>query len=440
MPRNRLILVFLFVFVDLLGYSLFLPLLPFYATSLGASALLVGLLIASNALAQLVATPVIGRLSDRFGRRPLLIFSICGTLLSFLVLGLVEPLGASLARLGPDRLGVGTATLVMIFMSRILDGLFGGDVSLARAYITDITDETNRARGLGMIGAAFGLGFIVGPAIGGTLANWPSATSAFATVGLSRYAVPAFAAALLAALNLLAVLLWLPESLPPEERSRLARSPRAAFTARCLWECISRERFATLLRVRLLYMLAFTIFTANFALWAQYSLGLSDQTTSYILTYVGIIIVLVQGVAIGKLTALFSETRLIFAGVILLAATLFAWAFVPNLALLVVVVTPLPLAGGVLNTVTNSSITKAVYPEEVGGALGLSASLDSLARVLAPAIAGLLLQQLGSSSLGLVGTLLALLALLYVWWRLLLRPAAALADREEQRMPSEVQR
>jgi DHA1 family tetracycline resistance protein-like MFS transporter len=440
MPRNRLILVFLFVFVDLLGYSLFLPLLPFYAANLGASALLVGLLVASNALAQLIATPIIGRLSDRFGRRPLLIFSICGTLLSFLVLGLVEPLGASLARLSPDRLDLGSATLVMLFVSRILDGLFGGDVSLARAYITDITDETNRARGLGMIGAAFGLGFIVGPAIGGSLANWPAATSAFAAVGLSRYAVPAFAAALLAALNLLAVLLWLPESLPPEERSRLARSPRAAFTARCLWECVSRERFATLLRVRLLYMLAFTIFTANFALWAQYSLGLSDRTTSYVLTYVGIIIVLVQGVAIGKLTAWFSETRLIFGGVILLAATLLAWAFVPNLALLVLVLTPLPLAGGVLNTVTNSSITKAVYPEEVGGALGLSASLDSLARVLAPAMAGLLLQQLGPFSLGLVGTLLALLALLYVWWRLLLRPAPALADREEHHMPPEVQR
>lgn len=430
-PRNRLILVFLFVFVDLLGYSLFLPLLPFYAANLGASALVVGLLIASNAFAQLLATPVIGRLSDRFGRRPLLIFSICGTLLSFLVLGLVEPLGAWLATLGPNHLGLGSATLVMLFVSRILDGLFGGDVSLARAYITDITDETNRARGLGMIGAAFGLGFIIGPAIGGSLANWPYATSAFAAVGLSRYAVPAFAAALLSALNLLAVLLWLPESLPPAERARLAQSPRAAFTARCLWECLTRPLFGTLLRVRLLYMLAFTLFTANFALWAQYSLGLSDQTTSYVLTYVGVLVVLVQGAAIGKLTALFTESRLIFSGLVLLVVALFAWAFVPNLALLVLVITPLPLAGGVLNTVTNSSITKSVYPEEVGGALGLSASLDSLARVIAPAMAGLFLQRMGSSSLGLLGALLAMLALLYVWWRLLLHPVAALQDRNQ---------
>ncbi|HUW08385.1 MAG TPA: MFS transporter [Anaerolineae bacterium] len=435
MFRNRLVLVFLFVFIDLLGYSLFLPLLPFYASALGASAFLVGILIASNALAQLIVTPVVGRLSDKFGRRPLLIFSISGTLLSFLLLGLVEPLGRFVVTLASGRITLAAATVAMLFLSRILDGLFGGDVSLARAYVTDITDEKNRAKGLGMIGAAFGLGFIVGPAIGGTLANWSYATSAFAAFGLPRYAVPAFAAAALAALNLVAVILWLPESLAPEERARLARSPRAAFTARCLWECISRPRFGTLLRIRLLYMLAFTLFTANFALWAQYQLRVSDQTTSYVLTYVGIIIVLVQGVAIGRLTNLFSDARLILGGAVLLAATLFAWAFVPNLALLLLVITPLPLAGGVLNTVTNSAITKAVYPEEVGGALGLSASLDSLARVIAPAMAGLMLQQLGSPSLGLLGALIAAIVILHSWRRLVVHPDPDLPERDGEAAP-----
>jgi DHA1 family tetracycline resistance protein-like MFS transporter len=435
MFKNRLVLVFLFVFVDLLGYSLFLPLLPFYAGTLGAGPSLVGILVASNALAQLIATPIIGRLSDRFGRRPLLVFSICGTLASFLLLGLVEPLGRSVTALSSSRITPAVATLAMLFLTRILDGLFGGDVSLARAYVTDITDERNRARGLGMIGAAFGLGFIVGPAIGGTLANWTYAASAFAAIGLSRYAVPAFAAAALAALNLVAVLIWLPESLPPEERSLMAKSPRAAFTARCLWECLIRPRFGTLLRIRLLYMLGFTLFTANFALWAQYQLRLTDQTTSYVLTYVGIIIVIVQGVAIGKLTNLFAETRLILTSAMLLTATLFAWAFVPNLALLLVVITPLPLAGGVLNTVTNSAITKSVHPEEVGGALGLSASLDSLARVIAPAIAGVMLQQLGSPSLGLLGALVAGLMLLHVWRRLIVNPDPALPGRRPEAAP-----
>jgi DHA1 family tetracycline resistance protein-like MFS transporter len=430
--RNRLVLIFGFVFIDLLGYSLFLPLLPYYVADLGGTPALVGLLVASNALAQFFAAPIIGRLSDRFGRRPLLIFSVAGTLVSFLVLGLVEPLGALLSERAPAEIAVGSGALAMLFLSRILDGLFGGDVSLARAYITDVTDEKNRARGLGMIGAAFGLGFIVGPAMGGTLANWDYATSAFVSLGLSRYAVPAFVAAGLSAMNLLAVVLWLPESLSPEARSQIAGSPRSAFTARCLWQCITRPRFGTLLRIRFLYMLAFTIFTANFALYAQYRLRLTDQAASYFLTYAGLLIVLVQGVAIGRLAQRFSETRLMFAGAALLGVALLAWAFVPNALLMVLVLTPLPLAGGVLNTITNSAITKSVYGEEVGGALGLSASLDSVTRVIAPVLGGVLLQQWGGGSLGLVAALVMALVLVHVWRRLVVSPDPQLPGRAQE--------
>jgi len=332
------------------------------------------------------------------------------------------------------RITIGSAALAILFCSRILDGLFGGDVSLARAYITDVTDEKNRARGLGMIGAAFGLGFIVGPAMGGTLANWDYATSAFATFGLSRFAVPAFGAVALSALNLVAVIVWLPESLSPEKRAEIAKSPRSAFTARCLWECITRPRFATLLRIRFLYTLAFTIFTANFALYAQYRLGLTDQATSYFLTYAGVLIVLVQGVAIGRLVGRFTETRLIFSGATLLGVTLLAWAFVPNALLMLLVLTPLPLAGGVLNTITNSAITKSVYAEEVGGALGLSASLDSVARVIAPAIGGFMLQQWGGGSLGLVAALIVLFVVFHVWRRLVIQPDPFLPGRAEDGM------
>ncbi len=430
--RNRLVLVFGFVFIDLLGYSLFLPLLPYYVADLGGTPALVGLLVASNALAQFFAGPIIGRLSDRFGRRPLLIFSVAGTLVSFLVLGLVEPLGALLTVHAPAEIAVGGGALAILFLSRILDGLFGGDVSLARAYITDVTDEKNRARGLGMIGAAFGLGFIIGPAMGGTLANWDQAASAFASLGLSRYAVPAFVAAGLSTLNLLAVVLWLPESLSPKRRSQIADSPRSAFTARCLWECITRPRFGTLLRIRFLYMLAFTVFTANFALYAQYRLSLTDQAASYFLAYAGLLIVLVQGVAIGRLAQRFSETRLMFGGAALLGVALLAWAFVPNALLMVLVLTPLPLAGGVLNTITNSAITKSVYAEEVGGALGLSASLDSVTRVIAPVIGGLLLQQSGGGSLGLVAALVMALVLVHVWRRLVVSPDPQLPGRAQE--------
>ncbi|UCC76503.1 MAG: MFS transporter, partial [Anaerolineales bacterium] len=148
--RQRLVLVFGFVFIELLGYSLILPLLPYYAETFGATLTVVGLLGTVNAFSQLLAAPVVGRLSDRYGRRPLLIFSIGGTVISFLVLGFAR-------------------SLWMIFVSRALDGIFGGNIALARAYITDVTDEKNRAPALGIIGAAFGLGFIIGPAMGGFL-------------------------------------------------------------------------------------------------------------------------------------------------------------------------------------------------------------------------------------------------------------------------------
>ncbi|MBN1485651.1 MAG: MFS transporter, partial [Chloroflexia bacterium] len=198
MKLKRLLPLYTFVFIDLLGYSLFLPLLPFYAETFEAGATLVGLMLASNALAQLIATPVIGRMSDKYGRRPLLIFSIIGTLVSFGVLALAEPLGRGLVDLLPAgllggnlRQATNQAILGVLFFSRILDGLAGGNIALARAYITDVTDEKNRARGLGMIGAVFGLGFIIGPVLGGTLSNWEWAASLLAPLELSRFVIPA---------------------------------------------------------------------------------------------------------------------------------------------------------------------------------------------------------------------------------------------------------
>ncbi|MBN1955931.1 MAG: MFS transporter [Anaerolineae bacterium] len=428
--NRRLLLVIAFVFVDLLGYSLFLPLLPYYADTLGATPTLIGLLIASNALAQLLASPLVGRASDRFGRRPLLILSIAGTLTSFVLLALVEPLGNVLAGLFP-ALTAGSAALAMLFFSRMLDGLAGGNASLARAYIADVTDEANRAKGMGMIGAAFGLGFVIGPAMGGLLSNWGAAEALVAAIGLSRYAVPALAAVLLSTLNLVGVVLWLPESLSPERRAELAASPATAITARAMLEGLRRPRYGPLLTTRFFYLLAFSLFTTNFSLYTQYRLGLDDRVTSYILAYVGVLVVLVQGFAIGRLTDRFRETRLIFGGVMLLGLALLAWAVVPNVWLLLVVLAPLALSGGVLNTVTNSAISKAVHREEVGGALGLSEAFNSLGRVIAPAIGGLAIEQLGASSLGLLGAAIMVGVTFFVRRTLANQPEAPLPERGE---------
>ena len=362
--KRQLGLVFGFVFVDLLGYSLILPLLPYYAETFGATLTLVGLLGTSNAVAQLIAAPIIGRLSDRYGRRPLLIFSIAGTVLSFLVLGLAR-------------------SLLMLFLSRILDGLLGGNIALARAYITDVTDEKTRSRGLGIIGAAFGLGFIIGPAMGGFLSRF-------------GYNVPALVAAGLSLVNLIAVVLWLPESLRREAAlSNTPPRPRAAVSLRALREALTRPCMGPLLQVLLLYGLAFTLFQSNFALFTKERLGLDAQATAFVLTYVGLLSVLVQGVAIGKLTDRFSERPLIRAGAVVLAASLALWALVPNVVSLLVVLAPIALAAGVLNVTLTSQLTKSVYRDEVGGTLGLSASLQTLAQIVAPGLGGVLLDLVG---------------------------------------------
>ena len=388
---KKLALILGYVFIDVLGFSLILPLLPFYAESFEASPTLVGLLLGANAITQLIGAPLIGRLSDRHGRRPLLLASISGTVLSFVLLGLAN-------------------SLWMLFLSRILDGFLGGNISLAQAYITDVTDEKSRAKGLGLIGAAFGVGFIFGPAIGGTLA------------ADGNYALPALAAAALSAINLVAVLLLLPESLPPEQRAQRSQSQETEVTLRALWKALSRPCVGPLLNFRLFFGLAFTMFQTIFALFAQKRLGLDVQATSYVLTYVGLLVVAVQGGGIGLLTKRFSDKQLVFGGTVMLAVSLLAWAFTPNVWLLLVILAPVALSGGVLNVVSNSALTKSVYPEEIGGTLGLSAALGSLARIVTPILGGFLIDAIGPGAPGVLGALVMAWLIAFVWRRILYVP------------------
>ncbi len=435
MPKRQITLLIGFVFIDVLGYSLFFPLLPYYAELFGAGPKLVGLMIASNAAAQFAASPVVGRLSDRFGRRPLLIFSIAGTMVSFLLLGLAEPIGGWLARFLPLARLNGWI-VVVLFFCRILDGLVGGNVSLARAYVSDVTDEQNRAQGLGLIGAAFGLGFVIGPAIGGTLGNWDAATAVFATFGLSRFAVPALATVCISALNMLGVILWLPESLPRQHRAVPNQAEHRSAGLGSLREAFQRPGFGSLLTMRFFLSLALILFMASFALYTQYHLGLNDQVTSYVMTYAGILLILVQAVGIGWLTKRYQEEHIMLGGLLVITVALLGLALVPNLALLLIVLLPLALSGGALNTVLISLISKSVRPEEVGGALGLATSAESLTWVLAPTMGGLLIDYLGGWSLGLAGGMITSLLIAYTWRHLIAGPSRALPQRFNEEMVS----
>jgi len=386
--KRPLILILLFVFIDVLGFGLILPLLPYYAVEFDASSLMVGLLLSANALTQMIGAPILGRLSDRFGRKPLLIASISGTVLSFLVLGWAN-------------------SLAILFLSRILDGFLGGNVSLAQAYITDSTTRENRAQGLGLIGAAFGMGFIFGPALGG-----------FLSAG-GNYALPAFAAAGLAALNLVGAVIWLPESLPPEKRTIQEVNTRPEVSLRALINALRRPCVGPLLNVILIYGLAFTIFQTMFSLFTQQKLGFSAQATSYVLTYVGVLVVLVQAGGIRWLSAKFKDKQLIFGGSILLIVGLLGWAFSNSLVALLIALLPLALASGMLRVSTNSALTKNVAQSEVGGILGLSAAMSSFTQVIAPLVGSFLLAQISPAAPGIVGALLMVGAVLLTWSKIL---------------------
>ena len=390
MNRKLLFSILLVVFIDLLGFSLILPLLPYYAETFNASKFVTGLLIAVYAFMQLIGAPILGRLSDRYGRRPILLISVFGTFIGFLLFGFAT-------------------TLWMLFAARILDGLTGGNLSVAQAYISDVTDARNRANGLGLIGAAFGIGFIIGPVTGGVLSQY-------------GYNVPGFVAAGLALINFILIYAWLPESLTQEKREQLGEKKQPSLTLDALVTALKRPFTGSLLITRFFFSLAFAIFQTIFSLYALAKFNLSARDTGFVLTYVGILSVFVQGFLVGKLTTRFREDHLITFAVALMALSLFGWALAPSVFWLLVVLAPTSLSGGILNTLLSSTLTKAVEPQEVGGILGLSASVESSTRIIAPILGGALLEKVGTWSPGAFGAIVMVGVTIYVFTKILNHP------------------
>jgi DHA1 family tetracycline resistance protein-like MFS transporter len=392
MDKRRLATIFAVVFVDVLGFGLILPLLPYYATRFGASAFVIGLLTASYPAAQMIGSPILGRMSDRFGRRPILLVSIAGTAVSFLVLG-------------------SATALWMLFAGRILDGLTGGNFTVAQSYITDVTTAENRARGLGLTGAAFGLGFIIGPALGGLLSQW-------------GYGVPAYVAAGVATLNVILVAVFLPESLTDERRAELAAQPRGGVTFKRLVDGLKRPLFGDVLQLRFVFGIAFATFQTMFSLWALKHLNLQPQAIGLLLAYVGVLSVIVQLALIGPLTRRFSEGLLMVVTLAVAGVFFVAWGVSPNIPVLLVVLTPLCFAISIQNTVSQSVLSKTVGPSEIGGAFGLSSAVQNVGSIAAPIIGGAIIGGLGAWAPGVLAGILCV-GLVPFAWNKFAKPGAA---------------
>ncbi|MEO7971735.1 MAG: MFS transporter [bacterium] len=363
MKRSPLVVIFTTVFIDLVGFGIVIPVLPFYAegTRFNATPRTVGFLFASYSVMQLIFSPVLGRLSDKHGRRPVLLISIIGTGIGFLILGFAT-------------------TLWMLFLGRILDGISGGNISTAQAYIADITTKENRARGLGLIGAAFGLGFVLGPAIGGILSRW-------------GVAVPFFFAAGLCFANALLLYFTLPETVTRDHPARISAAGGRGLQQ--LVQSLKEPRLAFVLSIYFLFVVAFSIMTTSFSLYTIFRFGYDAQHTGYLFAYVGIIAVIIQGGLIGRLVKRFGELPLVIVGALFFAASLFAVPFVgPQAGGLL----GLLIGGGIFsagNSLATPSLTslasKSVGRGEQGGVLGVTQSVASLARAVGPALAAFLI-------------------------------------------------
>lgn len=370
--------LFLIVLIDLIGFGLVIPLLPFYAERFSSSPQEVTLLMATFSMMQVVFAPVWGRLSDRMGRRPVLMISMGAAALAYLWLGFAS-------------------AVWMLFAARALAGACAGNIAAANAYIADVTTPEKRARGMGMIGAAFGLGFIIGPALGGVVAGNNLATADLRSPGLIACGLSLIA--------FLGVVLVLKESLPKDLAPRSRKSRIAA-----LRDALARKTLARLLLIFLLATLAFGGMEAVFALWAMAQFGWGPEQIGYIFTYVGVLSAIMQGGLIGKLSARFGEEKLLIAGLSLTALGLLAIALAHDLPVLVVAMSCLALGMGAMQPSLNSLISRRAGAEEQGEVMGVAQSVASLSRVLGPLLAGALFAGLGRDAPFLVGMALVVAA------------------------------
>jgi DHA1 family tetracycline resistance protein-like MFS transporter len=394
-PKGALLAIFLIVLSDLMGFGLIIPSLPFYARQFHASDLQVGLIFSIYSLCQLVAAPILGLTSDRVGRRPVLIFSQCGSVIGYLVLALAT----SRQWLNP------LTGLLLVYASRTIDGISGGNISTAQAYVSDVTPPEGRARGMGMLGAAFGIGFSIGPAMGGILAHFhPS--------------LPALGAAIFSFFAAVQSIVRLKE---PARHSHEGEEEAMLFLHPARFKPILQNRtLVQLLGISFLSMTAFVMMESVFAIFLNDRFGFRELAVGGFFAMAGVVIIIVQGGLMGRLTKAFGEWALVIVGPMLVMTAMsilfvvaWNWRIGLQLGVAMIICAGLCNATGrsVQTPALSSLVSKSADPRQQGAVFGLFHMLGSLARVLGPLIATGGYSRHTTAPFWMAGSLMAVVAL-----------------------------
>lgn len=361
----------LITFVGSLGFTITLPLMPYYAAEFGADPFTVGALSAAYAACALVAGPILGRLSDRHGRRPWLLFSQLGTMIGFAI----TALGGS---------------IWVLLLGRVIDGVSGGNQVIAQAYVADVTRPEERTRVYGLMGAAFGLGAIIGPVLGG---------------GLSQlgYGVPFWVAAAISGLTLLATWLFLPE---PQRERAAADAPAAGLRG-----LLAEPALRPLLGLYAVMALVFGLFVASIGLYMQLQLGATPLTAGLMVAYYGVVSVVLQVGLVGRAARRLGERRMALIALITLGVAMVALALAGSLVASLLGVTLLVLGMALLRPAVTSLISQAAGPERQGAVMGANQSIQSLADIAAPLAGGALIAAGAPGAPFLAAALIALAGL-----------------------------
>jgi DHA1 family tetracycline resistance protein-like MFS transporter len=386
---KRLYVIFLIIFTEVLGFSMVLPLIPFLGLELGLTPSQIGLILSVFSICQLFASPITGKLSDHFGRKPLLVLSQVSTFIGFIFLGFAT-------------------TVILLIIARLIDGLLGSNMTVSQAYISDITQPKYRTRVYGYSSGVFGAGLIFGPFIGGILST-------------IDYSVPMFFAAAITLLSIALVILFLPETIP-KKTEKVSLNFNDVIPVNDVKQFVKSHRIRNILLMFFIYNLAFFLFISNLSLFAAAQFHATADQVSFYMVWIGIIRVGIQTVLIARVLRFLGERRVLVTGIFSMIVSMAAIAFSAEYLVLFVPLIFLAYGTGVSRPILTSELTNSVAQKETGAILGVNNSLNSVAQIITPILGGFVIEFLPSQTLPLMSAVIFTLLVLFLRNKTIINP------------------